>query len=175
MTNPTVLLKTPTILPLSIEPSSPSVYEPSTLIWQEESLIVAPIALEGKSSFPALQSYAWLCDCLKRSPVKNIYLDPEMSESAIKAWADICKAAGKTIYLNVPTVSGLPQIKRPKLWRVKRFLDWLAALALLILAMPVALLVAILVRLDSPGPVLFRQWRVGANGKLFRIFKFRSM
>ena len=49
-----------------------------------------------------------------------------------------------------------------------------AGAALPLLALP-AVLIALLVRMDSPGPALFRQERVGRNGRLFRIFKFRTM
>ncbi len=57
----------------------------------------------------------------------------------------------------------------------KRLFDLLiAALALLLLA-PLLVLVALVVKLDSPGPVFFRQERVGRHGRLFRIHKFRTM
>jgi exopolysaccharide biosynthesis polyprenyl glycosylphosphotransferase len=49
-----------------------------------------------------------------------------------------------------------------------------AGLALLVAA-PVMAAVAVAIRLDSPGPVLFRQWRVGRDGEPFRIMKFRTM
>lgn len=57
----------------------------------------------------------------------------------------------------------------------KRLFDLCAALAgLLVLALP-GLLVALLIKLDSPGPVFFRQQRVGRQGRLFLIHKFRTM
>src|SRR5438067_6094760 len=57
----------------------------------------------------------------------------------------------------------------------KRTLDITASALLLVLFSPVVLLVAALVRLDSPGPVIFRQRRVGAGGRLFTFYKFRTM
>jgi exopolysaccharide biosynthesis polyprenyl glycosylphosphotransferase len=59
--------------------------------------------------------------------------------------------------------------------RIKRAIDVAGALALLAVAGPVLLLIALLIRLDSPGPVLFRQVRVGRHGRRFRIYKFRTM
>lgn len=57
----------------------------------------------------------------------------------------------------------------------KRVFDWvLSSLGLLTLA-PLLLLIALAVRLDSPGPVFFRQERIGRRGRPFRIHKFRTM
>jgi len=58
---------------------------------------------------------------------------------------------------------------------VKRGFDLFTVLAVVVLLSPVWLLIALLVKLDSPGPVLFRQLRIGMNGKPFSIYKFRSM
>lgn len=57
----------------------------------------------------------------------------------------------------------------------KRSLDSIASLVGLLLASPVLLVVAVLVKSTSPGPVLYRQERVGLRGQLFRIVKFRTM
>src|SRR5690606_39173104 len=57
----------------------------------------------------------------------------------------------------------------------KRALDLLLASVFLLVLWPFMLLTAIAVRLESPGPVLYHQIRVGLNGKPFRIYKFRSM
>ncbi len=57
----------------------------------------------------------------------------------------------------------------------KRALDLVLAAAGLVLASPVMALVALAIKLDSPGPVLFRQERVGQNGRIFVLNKFRSM
>jgi exopolysaccharide biosynthesis polyprenyl glycosylphosphotransferase len=57
----------------------------------------------------------------------------------------------------------------------KRVFDFWASFLLILALSPSWLLIALLVRLDSKGPVLFRQQRVGKSGKLFGMFKFRSM
>ena len=58
---------------------------------------------------------------------------------------------------------------------LKRCFDFLAASLLVVALSPFMLLVAILIKLDSRGPVIYRQQRVGRNGKLFNMYKFRSM
>jgi lipopolysaccharide/colanic/teichoic acid biosynthesis glycosyltransferase len=57
----------------------------------------------------------------------------------------------------------------------KRLFDWLASGVGLLLLSPVLLALALWIKLDSPGPVFFRQERVGQGGRLFRIHKFRTM
>jgi lipopolysaccharide/colanic/teichoic acid biosynthesis glycosyltransferase len=57
----------------------------------------------------------------------------------------------------------------------KRLFDVLAAACGLLLLAPVLLAIALWIRLDSPGPALFRQRRVGRHGRLFDIYKFRTM
>ncbi|MBP7690970.1 MAG: sugar transferase [Anaerolineales bacterium] len=83
--------------------------------------------------------------------------------------------------LDVDDIGGIPLVgiketSLPGLGRVvKRGLDVLAAgLVLLVVGLPM-LIIAALIKLESPGPALFRQTRVGERGQLFTIFKFRSM
>ncbi|WP_457947277.1 sugar transferase [Pseudarthrobacter sp. alpha12b] len=58
---------------------------------------------------------------------------------------------------------------------LKRVMDVFMALAALLVLSPVLLVLALIVRLDSPGPILFRQDRIGKDGQVFGMFKFRSM
>ena len=57
----------------------------------------------------------------------------------------------------------------------KRIFDILLSLSVLLLLWPVLLIVAIWIKLDSPGPVIFKQKRLGLKGREFEIWKFRSM
>jgi exopolysaccharide biosynthesis polyprenyl glycosylphosphotransferase len=59
--------------------------------------------------------------------------------------------------------------------KVKQTIDWLAALAVLVLLSPVLLAVGFAIRWDSPGPALFRQQRMGYRGETFNMVKFRTM
>jgi len=70
---------------------------------------------------------------------------------------------------------GAPAGSRPVYAAAKRMIDELAALVLLLVSAPVWLLIALVLKLDSPGPVLFVQERVGRHGRLFRLYKFRTM
>lgn len=58
---------------------------------------------------------------------------------------------------------------------LKRVFDIVFSLCLLILTLPIMVIVAILIKIESPGPVIYKQTRVGLQGKLFVIKKFRSM
>jgi sugar transferase (PEP-CTERM system associated) len=60
-------------------------------------------------------------------------------------------------------------------WFLKDGMEKIAALVLLLLSCPVMLLTAALIKLTSPGPVFYRQWRTGKDGKRFKLTKFRSM
>lgn len=58
---------------------------------------------------------------------------------------------------------------------VKRFLDFMVALLGLIITAPISLIIAIVIKLDSKGPVIFAQERTGYKGKNFKAYKFRTM
>ncbi|MCH4544008.1 exopolysaccharide biosynthesis polyprenyl glycosylphosphotransferase [Ochrobactrum sp. A-1] len=59
--------------------------------------------------------------------------------------------------------------------QIKQIVDWLAALFVLVIASPAFLIVATAIRLETPGPALFRQERIGYRGKRFLVYKFRTM
>lgn len=58
---------------------------------------------------------------------------------------------------------------------MKRFVDILVSLIILIILSPVFLIISILIKLNSKGPVFFTQMRIGKNNNLFKLYKFRTM
>jgi len=73
-----------------------------------------------------------------------------------------------------PFAEYVPGVRIPYYW-AKRTLDIFISATALILLTPLMLLIALLIRLESPGPVFFRQIRLGRYGKPFIMYKFRSM
>lgn len=107
---------------------------------------------------------------------KQVCLDPEFEQSYIERWAEVCREGDRPVFLRVPADPALARKGLNRLaWGLKRGCDGLAALVLLGVLSPVMLAIALLIPLTSPGPIFFRQWRVGQRGQLFRIFKFRTM
>ena len=88
--------------------------------------------------------------------VKWEQLPPEMQTEEVRKYYDILKTKKVALFF-------------------KRVFDLCAASVLLVLASPVFLALAIAIKLDSPGPVFFRQERVTQYGRRFRIHKFRTM
>ena len=81
----------------------------------------------------------------------------------------------------IELIGGMPTIKfRPPMlvgsdfW-TKRMFDLTVAALILGLGFPIYLLIAILIKLDSPGPIFFKQTRIGLRGKKFQVWKFRTM
>jgi exopolysaccharide biosynthesis polyprenyl glycosylphosphotransferase len=125
---------------------------------------------------------------LRLVPV-DIYLVPDVMSLQLYQATAVTTGSSETKLLLTPNESGiltseLPQlhlitIRGPVLSRrqyiVKRCVDIFLSGTLILLTLPVMVLVAIAIKLDSPGPILFVQKRVGKNARLFNIYKFRSM
>jgi exopolysaccharide biosynthesis polyprenyl glycosylphosphotransferase len=74
------------------------------------------------------------------------------------------------------TILGVKSLELSRSSRViKRTMDVLGAGLAILLCSPLMIVIAVLIKLDSPGPVFFRQERIGRDGRGFRIFKFRTM
>jgi sugar transferase (PEP-CTERM system associated) len=70
---------------------------------------------------------------------------------------------------------GFYMLRKEYIQKLKRLLDFMASGLILLLTLPIIGLAALAIRIDSPGPVLYKQRRVGKGQKVFMIYKFRSM
>lgn len=152
----------------------------SFLYWRRTQLLVLQAA--GKHDrtsrqplLPPLYDSDRLTECLKRSPVQRVRIDPVLGESMIKDWAEACEQSRKSLYLRLPPAAHLPNRRREILWFCKRLFDWAVAAILLVLLSPLLVLIGSAIAMTSPGSIFFSQWRVGERGRLFRVLKFRTM
>ncbi|HRP01089.1 MAG TPA: sugar transferase [Candidatus Kapabacteria bacterium] len=89
---------------------------------------------------------------------------------------DIFTGQAKTQNLyGIPLIEISTQLLKPWQEILKRIFDIVFSTLVILLGLPIWVLVAILVKIDSPGPFFYTQPRVGKNGRIFKIFKFRSM
>jgi len=144
----------------------------------------APEARGHISEFPAV---------LHDSRAEAVVVCGYLTDVRFRDVVDVALAAGCQV-LSVPRVTELAGVQPTLIWRrdqalmqltapslrgwqlaVKRVIDLFAAAVGLVVLSPLFGLLAVLVKLDSPGPVFFRQERVGRGGRPFRINKFRTM
>jgi exopolysaccharide biosynthesis polyprenyl glycosylphosphotransferase len=144
--------------------------------------------------FEALGATTDLGRILTQRPVDEVVVAlPWQCREQIMTLADTCEAAGVNLRIvpdlfqmslnrvDLDSLNGIPLIavREPTIrgwhFRLKRALDVAVSGLGLVLLSPILAGIALAIKLDSPGPVLFRQVRVGRDGRLFTCFKFRSM
>ncbi len=149
------------------------------------------VGSKGKENLGELDDLEGIID---RNGINVVYVaDPELSRDDLARLADICDGKGVAlgtlpdifqILTTSPTVEdieGVPvvHLKKIQLSPFNRFLKrtfdiLLALFGIMIFSVPM-LLIALLIKLTSPGPVIYVQRRVGKGGKFFRLYKFRTM
>jgi len=158
-----------------------------------DQYIVGHLAPDHEPDPAALGLISDLSRILNEYDVQEVVLATSLRPQMVRWLSEMCFQRGTQLYV-FPAVLGTVEcrveplyvgacplmhlaparLQVPSLF-VKRIFDLVVATTALLLAAPVMLLVALAIRLDSPGPVFFRQTRVGLGGKPFTIWKFRSM
>ena len=78
--------------------------------------------------------------------------------------------------LKIPTKSYRKRLERPETYKfVKRFFDIVLASIGMIVLSPIFLIISLAIKLESKGPIFFKHTRIGKDGKIIKIYKFRSM
>ncbi|MGB3641637.1 MAG: sugar transferase [Rivularia sp. (in: cyanobacteria)] len=75
----------------------------------------------------------------------------------------------------IPILNFLPPTITGSDFWVKRYFDFCSSALFVLFASPIYLLIALLIKLDSPGPIFYKQTRIGLHGKSFKVWKFRTM
>ncbi len=101
--------------------------------------------------------------------------DMQVSFKALPNLFDIIAGHKSLEIYGVPLIELFPEPFNLLQKICKRVLDILLSIIVLIITLPFCILIAIIIKLDSKGPAIFRQTRVGLDGKIFTIYKFRSM
>ncbi|WP_313710936.1 undecaprenyl-phosphate glucose phosphotransferase [Pseudomonas sp.] len=149
---------------------------------------------DAKQRLPVLGSIADLDEIIAQHGIRTVYLVTPLGGSAViqdvyLKLLDKCIAVNwvpdifslRLINHSVREIAGIPvlTLSETPLTGTSLFLknleDRVLAALILLCASPVLLVVALIIKLDSPGPVFFRQDRTGWTGESFRIWKFRSM
>lgn len=103
-----------------------------------------------------------------RNHTEEIRLIPDFKDMRLLNHRTSEVAGHLVIDLSVSPINGMASI-------VKRAEDILVGSMISLLILPVCIAIALAIKLTSPGPVLFKQHRTGSNGKMFKVYKFRSM
>ena len=148
----------------------------------------------GTVSAPWFKMMLW--QTLRRSPVRvaHVFIDaPSLEAETVLDMTTIARQAGAEVYVVSPLIRSLncrrllfdlfeaPVVRLRRApheigmsW-AKRSLDIIVSLVMLVVCAPLLLALAIAIKVTSPGPVLYRQERVGRKGRPFTLLKFRSM
>ncbi len=138
---------------------------------------------------------SWACETLHSLGVDRVILDPDQyddSASFLESLntlqssginASLMPSINEAVRSNLVadnvggvTIYGVPRVGLPRSSAfLKRCFDFTASILLTIVMLPFWAVVAVLIKLDSRGPVTFRQVRIGSNSKAFTIIKFRTM
>ncbi len=152
---------------------------------------------------PVVGSQDDFMDWVKSVPLDEVYVNvPSSYTEEMMPFINEMESMGLDVHMNVPilelylsdgragtphiqkeleTVAGIPFVTLSEahhsfdMMVIKRIMDIVGSIIGIIISIPVIALVAIPLKLESPGPLFFKQIRVGLNGREFRIYKLRSM
>ncbi|MBI1937120.1 MAG: sugar transferase [Ignavibacteriales bacterium] len=111
-----------------------------------------------------------LLDVIARCEGKNVEI------KIVPDLYDIISGQARTMQIyGMPLIDVMPELMPEWEKKLKRLMDISLSFILLAVTLPVTLLTAIAIKLDSRGPVFYRQERMGMSGKIFKIVKFRTM
>lgn len=148
---------------------------------------------------PVIATDIRFMDWIRSAPLDEVFINlPYEKSSDIAKIVEELQSMGVTVHLNIPTLDHLldgsmydninckvyadypiatfaAAVHNSSELVIKRAFDFIGALIGIILSVPIIIITAIPLLIESPGPLFFKQERVGMNGRVFKIYKLRSM
>lgn len=156
-------------------------------------------AIESICDVPVVATDKNFIDWIRSSPLDEVFINiPSFDTSIMHPVIEELEDMGITVHINIPSLDKFidsskfnniscntfgdnlvatfkPTEKNSTLLVIKRIFDIIVGLIGCLVSLPVILITAIPLLIESPGPLIFKQQRVGKNGRLFYIYKLRSM
>lgn len=157
------------------------------------AIIESDGTIDNAYGIPVIKGKEEIIEYIRQEVVDEVFIDRFESRTELCEWVDIFLAMGITIHVsmgflpehlpnkivnkigNSNVITSSIRVATPLENACKRIMDMVGGIVGLMLTGVAYIFVAPLIKKASPGPVFFRQARVGKNGRLFYIYKFRSM
>lgn len=146
---------------------------------------------ESVAGLPVVANMEEVAQYICREWIDEVYIAVENFEGFPRDLLEKCRQMGVTMHLQmmplgsgkqtVEKIAGMPVITNsinmasPLQLMLKRLLDILGGIVLSIVAVLAIIIIGPIIKIKSPGPILYKQERVGQNGRRFKMFKIRSM
>ncbi len=158
-----------------------------------QARVIGHLAPDPSKDPTALGGLDVLRDLIEEHDIRSVIVSAHLEADRFQEVVRCCLLHGASVSVVPAELSSIPckftshqiagwpliELEMPRLHLLqvvaKRTLDVLVSLAAIVLLAPVGLAIALAIRLDSPGPAIFRQKRLGLGGRSFRLWKYRSM
>ena len=156
-------------------------------------VLTEPITEKEIQGYPIVADIDTAADYIVREWIDSVYIDAPLTDERVLKLMDACTQMAVPTHYHVPNMSS-SGIKRfsekiggttvlttsinymtPVQMIVKRLFDIIAGLVGSVAAIIIIALIGPIIKMQSPGPILFKQERIGQNGKHFKMYKIRSM
>jgi hypothetical protein len=147
-------------------------FAPCSLIWRDCKLHIQAERQEESMVLDVLKDTDRVVECLRRSPVKSVELDSDLSPEMMLWWAEACNKAKKTCYITLPSPARILSQPKPLTWLFYKSIHRMTAIILAIVMLPFLLLV--LTPLGTSVLEMHQQWAVGERGQLLQMWVWQE-
>lgn len=174
-------------------------YKISNAVNGSAAAVTSAKRIDSICGIPVVANIENLIGFTRTSSIDEVYINlPSDYEDIVSEMTEELEDMGITVYVNIPSLEKIvenskfdnlncivktgypmavftPAVQDERAISIKRILDVIGGLVGCIVSLPIVLITAIPLLIESPGPLIFKQQRVGKNGRIFNIYKLRSM